>query len=51
MLEDARLTGGTQAETIEWEHDMWRTRLEAMIDRTDPDPYLWGPPSSLIGPS
>jgi NAD(P)-dependent dehydrogenase (short-subunit alcohol dehydrogenase family) len=49
--DDQRLTGGTQAELTEWEHDVWRTRLDAMISRSAPDPYLWGPPSSLLGPS
>jgi len=49
--DDERLTGGTQAATIEWEHDIWRTRMDAMTARSDPSPYLWGPPSSLLGPS
>ncbi len=49
--DDQRLTGGTQAGTIEWEHDVWRARLEAMTARAAPDSYLWGPPSSLLGPS
>jgi len=51
FADDQRLTGGTQAATIEWEHDLWRTRTEVMIARSDPSAYLWGPPSSLLGPS
>jgi len=51
LEDDERLTGGTQAATIEWEHDIWRTRLDAMIARSDPSAYLWGPPSSVLGPS
>jgi NAD(P)-dependent dehydrogenase (short-subunit alcohol dehydrogenase family) len=49
IADDNRLTGGKQAELIEWEHAMYRTRSRAMIDRAAPDSYLWGPPSSVLG--
>ena len=49
--DDERLTGGTQAATIEWEHDLWRTRMDAMVARSDPSAYRWGPPSAVLGPS
>jgi NAD(P)-dependent dehydrogenase (short-subunit alcohol dehydrogenase family) len=47
---DARLTGGRHRETIEWEHDIYRRRAEVLINRGDPSDYLWGPPSSMLGP-
>jgi NAD(P)-dependent dehydrogenase (short-subunit alcohol dehydrogenase family) len=50
IADDKRLTGGDQAEIIEWEHQMYQKRSRAMIDRSAPDSYLWGPPSSLLGP-
>jgi NAD(P)-dependent dehydrogenase (short-subunit alcohol dehydrogenase family) len=48
---DRRLTGGRHAETIEWANGIHRSRAAALIDRTPPDPYLWGPPSSYLGRS
>lgn len=39
---DARLTNGQFAETIDWQNDMVRRRAQSLIERTDPDPYLWG---------
>jgi NAD(P)-dependent dehydrogenase (short-subunit alcohol dehydrogenase family) len=37
-------------ETVEWETAIYRTRAETLIARTQPDPYLWGPASNLLGP-
>jgi hypothetical protein len=39
---DKRLTGGRFAADIDWQHEMIRRRATSMVDRTDPDPYLWG---------
>jgi NAD(P)-dependent dehydrogenase (short-subunit alcohol dehydrogenase family) len=39
---DARLTDGKFAEVIEWQDEMVRQHARSLIDRTDPDPYLWG---------
>jgi short-subunit dehydrogenase len=36
-------------ETVEWEVSMYRTCAETTINRARPDPYLWGPPSDLLG--
>lgn len=36
-------------ETMEWEAHILRTRAETLIARSAPDPYLWGPPSHLLG--
>ena len=36
-------------ETIEWEAQIYRTRTEVLINRSKPDPYLWGPSSNLLG--
>jgi NAD(P)-dependent dehydrogenase (short-subunit alcohol dehydrogenase family) len=38
------------AETVAWEAGIYRTRAETLIARADPDPYLWGPASDLLGP-
>jgi NAD(P)-dependent dehydrogenase (short-subunit alcohol dehydrogenase family) len=45
---DQRLTGGRHAETIAWANEIYRRRAGALIERTPPDPYLWGPPSSYL---
>ncbi len=37
-------------ETVAWEAGIYRARTEALIARTAPDPYLWGPQSNLLGP-
>lgn len=37
-------------ETVEWEAGIYRTRAETIIARAQPDPYLWGPASHLLGP-
>jgi NAD(P)-dependent dehydrogenase (short-subunit alcohol dehydrogenase family) len=37
-------------ETVEWEAQIYRSRAEALIARAQPDPYLWGPASDLLGP-
>jgi NAD(P)-dependent dehydrogenase (short-subunit alcohol dehydrogenase family) len=37
-------------ETVEWEAQIYRTRAETLIARAQPDPYLWGPASHLLGP-
>jgi NAD(P)-dependent dehydrogenase (short-subunit alcohol dehydrogenase family) len=42
--EDAKYTGGRTRRLIEWEHEIVRARAEAYINRTAPDPYLWGIP-------
>jgi NAD(P)-dependent dehydrogenase (short-subunit alcohol dehydrogenase family) len=39
---DTRLSDGKYAATIDWEHGVVRARADAMINRTAPDPYLWG---------
>jgi short-subunit dehydrogenase len=36
-------------ETVEWEARIYRTRAETLIARGAPDPYLWGPASTLLG--
>jgi NAD(P)-dependent dehydrogenase (short-subunit alcohol dehydrogenase family) len=45
---DRRLTGGRHAETISWTKEIYQRRAHALIERTPPDPYLWGPPSSYL---
>ena len=35
-------------ETVEWEAGLYRTRAETLIARAQPDPYLWGPASTLL---
>jgi NAD(P)-dependent dehydrogenase (short-subunit alcohol dehydrogenase family) len=37
-------------ETVEWEANIYRTKAEANIARVQPDAYLWGPASNLLGP-
>ena len=37
-------------ETVEWEARIYRAQAEANITRTQPDSYLWGPASNLLGP-
>lgn len=39
---DKRLTNGRFRADIEWQDDIIRQRAEAIINRTSPDPYLWG---------
>jgi hypothetical protein len=36
-------------EQTDWESTIYRTRAETLIARSAPDPYLWGPPSNLLG--
>lgn len=43
--DDARLTGGKHRERMEWEAGMLRARTDAILERTEPDTYLWGPPA------
>ena len=45
---DQRLTGGRHAETIAWANEIHQRRATALIERTPPDSYLWGPPSSYL---
>jgi NAD(P)-dependent dehydrogenase (short-subunit alcohol dehydrogenase family) len=45
---DRQLTAGRHAETIAWANEIYRRRASALIERTPPDPYLWGPPSSYL---
>ena len=40
---DQRLTDGRFAAQIDWEHQIFRNRAASFVDRTAPDPYLWGP--------
>jgi NAD(P)-dependent dehydrogenase (short-subunit alcohol dehydrogenase family) len=49
IADDERLTGGRNRETLEWENGLYRSRAEALIQRSAPDPYLWGPPSDIQG--
>src|SRR5689334_12692167 len=35
-------------EQADWETQIYRTRAETLIARTQPDAYLWGPPSDLL---
>ena len=37
-------------EILEWQRQVYDRRTEAITNRTPPDTYLWGPPSSLLGP-
>ena len=37
-------------ETVEWETEIYRARAEALISRSSPEPYLWGPQSGVLGP-
>lgn len=39
---DKRLTRGRFQADIEWQDEFIRKRAEAIINRTAPDPYLWG---------
>lgn len=45
---DQRLTGGRHAETITWANGIYQRRAAALTERTPPDSYLWGPPSSYL---
>ncbi len=46
--DDERLAGGRQRLVIEWENALYRRRCAALVERSAPDPYLWGP-SNLMG--
>ena len=37
-------------ETVEWEAGIYRSRAEALMERSAPNCYLWGPGSDLLGP-
>jgi hypothetical protein len=39
---DRRLSDGRFATVIDWEHEVIRSRAEAVVRRTAPDSYLWG---------
>jgi hypothetical protein len=39
---DQRLTAGRFEADIDWQDEIIRKRAEAIINRTAPDPYLWG---------
>jgi NAD(P)-dependent dehydrogenase (short-subunit alcohol dehydrogenase family) len=39
---DERLYGGKFAADIDWQDQIIRNRAESIIDRSSPDPYLWG---------
>jgi NAD(P)-dependent dehydrogenase (short-subunit alcohol dehydrogenase family) len=43
---DKRLSGGRFGADIDWQDETIRKRAEAIINRTAPDPYLWGLASS-----
>ena len=36
-------------EIFDWQKEIYRLRAEAIVKRTPPDPYLWGPPSNVLG--
>ena len=40
--DDERLAGGRQREVIEWENELYRRRCAALVERSAPDPCLWG---------
>lgn len=40
--QDERLGAGRFARVIEWEDDMARRRARGVVDRSEPDSYLWG---------
>ncbi len=44
LATDERLTGGRHAEAIAWENQIYQRRAAALIERSTPDSYLWGPP-------
>jgi NAD(P)-dependent dehydrogenase (short-subunit alcohol dehydrogenase family) len=44
------LADAAHRETVEWEAQIYRTQAEAAIARAQPDAYLWGPASNLLGP-
>ena len=37
-------------ETFEWQKEIYRLRADAIVNRTPPDVYLWGPASAVLGP-
>ena len=39
---DQRLSEGRFKPVIEWEHEILRARADALINRSQPDAYLWG---------
>jgi NAD(P)-dependent dehydrogenase (short-subunit alcohol dehydrogenase family) len=39
---DQRLSGGRFAADIDWQDQMIRSRADAIVNRTEPDGYLWG---------
>ena len=45
-----RVDDAAHRETVEWEAQIYRTQAEANIARAQPDAYLWGPASNLLGP-
>jgi short-subunit dehydrogenase len=42
--QDAAMFGGRLKEMTDWQDEMNRAEAAALINRTPPDPYLWGPP-------
>ena len=40
--QDGRLWDGRFGPMIDWEDGIVRARADALVDRTPPDPYLWG---------
>lgn len=49
LEQDAYATGGLNREAILWENEIYAARARALQDRSAPDPYLWGPPASVLG--
>ena len=43
------VTDEAHRETVEWEARIYRAQAEANIAREQPDAYLWGPASDLLG--
>src|SRR5262249_32283695 len=36
--------------SFEWQKHIYQVRADAIVNRTPPDPYLWGPASRVLGP-
>jgi NAD(P)-dependent dehydrogenase (short-subunit alcohol dehydrogenase family) len=48
IADDERQTGGRNRQHLEWENAIYRARADALINRSAPDPYLWGPPCDVL---
>jgi NAD(P)-dependent dehydrogenase (short-subunit alcohol dehydrogenase family) len=45
LEEDQRLTGGEHQDQIKWVNEIYQKKADALKTRSNPDSYLWGPPS------